>query len=385
MSNTNNAPIRVALVGLGNYGRSHLGWMKRFALENRVKLVGLSEMNQDNIALVKETLDLLQPTIFDQAEVMFKELSGKLDLVILPVGIAHHAPLTVAALEAGHNVLVEKPLAGSVAEAQKILDAEKRCPGFVAVGYQNSYAKECLKAKDIILSGVLGKVKKVNGIAIMPRGTNYYSRNPWVGKLTVNGMPVYDSPLNNAAAHVVNLGLFFAGQSMQHVARAVDVEGVLYRANEIESFDSAAVRWTTEENIPVNIMVSHTIWDNYNSELFVECEKGRVLFQLNGITTAFDNDGNILYRAMAGAANGPEYEAVFKRISDPTAYIYTPAMALEQCRAIEMLHQKLQIEDIPAERYQVRPTDGIKQVNEQSFYWRAAYLAGCLPTELGWK
>ncbi len=385
MSMEANTPIRAALVGLGNYGRSHLGRLRGMALDNRVKVVALSEMNQANIALAKETLEELQIKVYEQADVMFKELSGKVDLVILPVGIAQHAPLTVAALECGHNVLVEKPLAGSVAEGEKIVEAEKRCPGFVAVGYQNAYTRECLDVKKLILSGVLGKVKKVCGLAFMPRGTSYYSRNPWVGKLTVNGMPVYDSPLNNAAAHVVNLGLFFAGcGAVDKVANAVDAEGVLYRANNIESFDSAAVRWITEENIPVNILVSHTIWEPYSPELTVECENGKIVYQLNGVTTAVDNSGKVIYQSCAAAYSSELYEAVFKRISDPATYIYTPAMALAQCAAIELMHKKLDIIQMPAESCLVRPEDGTVQVKQQLWYWRAAYIMGCLPTELGW-
>ncbi|MBO5721855.1 MAG: Gfo/Idh/MocA family oxidoreductase [Lentisphaeria bacterium] len=386
MSAEANTPIRVALVGLGSYGRSHLSRLRGMAQNNRIKVVALSEMNQDNIALVRETLDELQIKVYEQADVMFKELSGKVDLVILPVGIAQHAPLTVAALECGHNVLVEKPLAGSVAEGEKIVEAEKRCPGFVAVGYQNAYTRECLEAKKLILSGVLGRVKKISGLAFMPRGTNYYTRNPWVGKLMVNGLPVYDSPLNNAAAHVVNLGLFFAGcGAVDQVARAVDAEGVLYRANDIESFDSAAVRWTTEENIPVNILVSHTVWDAYNPELTVECENGKIIYQLNGVTCATDNTGKVIYQSCAAAYSSELYDSVFKRISDPSAYIYTPEMALEQSAAIELMHKKIDIVQVPAESCQVRPDDGIIQVKLQPWYWRAAYIMGCLPAEIGWE
>lgn len=374
-----------AMVGLGSYGRSHLSRMRVYSQKNMLKLLAVSEMNQSNIELCKSTLDEMQTAIYNDAETMFKELQGKVDVVVLPVGIAQHAPLTVKALEYGFNVMVEKPLAGSVAEGQKVIDAAAKTDKFVAIGYQNTYDPEAAALKEIILSGKLGKLKKVNGLALMPRGRDYYARNPWVGKLTVNGMPVYDSPLNNAMAHVVNLALYFAGKSLDEVATPVSVEGQLYRGNKIESFDSAAVRWMTDNGIELNISGSHTVWETYNSELTVECENGRMIFQLNGCANAIDSNGNVIYSSFAQNAGMRVYTAAIDKLQDSSAKVFTPEMAIKQSMAIEMLHDQLKIEDVPEHCLTERESDGIKNFARQSYYWRAAYIQGCLPAEIGWK
>ena len=55
-----------------------------------------------------------------------------------------HEPITVAALEAGHDVLVEKPLAHTVESAERIAAAERRADGFCMVGFHNRHAASTL-------------------------------------------------------------------------------------------------------------------------------------------------------------------------------------------------------------------------------------------------
>ena len=50
--------------------------------------------------------------------------------------------------------------------------------------------------------------------AAWPRYFNYYARNNWAGKLAMNGTWVFDSPVNNACAHYLNLALFWAGAAI---------------------------------------------------------------------------------------------------------------------------------------------------------------------------
>jgi len=108
--------------------------------------------------------------------------------------------MAIAAIQAGANVLVEKPLAGSVGEAETIELVSRETRKFVAVGFQHLYMPGTCALKDAIFNGKIGSLVRVNGLASSPRNLSYSWRNSWAGRLFLNGHPVYDSPLKNAFA-----------------------------------------------------------------------------------------------------------------------------------------------------------------------------------------
>lgn len=66
--------------------------------------------------------------------------SADVDVVFVLTSDEFHAPYTIAALEAGKHVMIEKPITLSIAAAQRIIDAEEKSTGRVFVGYMRRYA-----------------------------------------------------------------------------------------------------------------------------------------------------------------------------------------------------------------------------------------------------
>lgn len=120
-----DAPIRVLVAGLGNMGRSHaLAYARNPGFEivgmvNRSK--PLLDPKLDGHAILPEFLPAL------------KEL--KPDLCSINTYSDSHAEYAVAALEAGSHVFVEKPLATSVEDAQRVVDAAKANGRKLVIGY----------------------------------------------------------------------------------------------------------------------------------------------------------------------------------------------------------------------------------------------------------
>ena len=106
---------------------------------------------------------------------MLEEFRGKIDICFIPTGIAMHCPMTVAALESGANVYVEKPVAPTVEETEIMKEAEKRTGRFVAVGYQTMYQPETRRIKELLLSGAIGTPRIFKSYALWPRNDAYYS------------------------------------------------------------------------------------------------------------------------------------------------------------------------------------------------------------------
>ncbi len=69
-----------------------------------------------------------------------------------------HAPLTIAALKAGKHVLCEKPMATSDDEARAMVDASAAAGKFLMIGHNQRLAPLHIKAREIVASGVLGKI-----------------------------------------------------------------------------------------------------------------------------------------------------------------------------------------------------------------------------------
>lgn len=80
------------------------------------------------------------PVATTDPEVLFQD--KQIDLILVLTSDEYHAPYTIAALQAGKSVMVEKPITLSLQSAQAILDAEKAAPGGarVFVGYMRRFA-----------------------------------------------------------------------------------------------------------------------------------------------------------------------------------------------------------------------------------------------------
>ncbi len=190
-------------------------------------------------------------------------LNQSLDAVWLPLPIHLHRWATELALDAGSAVMCEKPVAGAVDDHDAITAARDRTRLPVAVGYQDIYDPCIFELKQTLLSGAIGTVRQIVLRGTWPRATSYFRRNDWAGKLRGNGSWVLDSPANNAMSHFLNLALFLAGSSSRQSAdpRAVDAE--LYRVNDIENFDTCALRIQTREGPTLLVLLTHACRVNF--------------------------------------------------------------------------------------------------------------------------
>ena len=201
--------VKVGIVGIGGYGRLLLDLLleehQNGLASVEVAVVRSPERDAEHLDVLKAVSPGVK--IFQSLdEVIAADVD--LDLIILPVEIGSHRSMTEAGLNAGWNVMVEKPLAGSLDEAEAIVLASEQSEQFVAVGFQDMYGQMALEMKDAVLSGVIGEIRSVRVFGIWGRSVGYFNRNAWAGRLMYDGQAVYDSPFNNGFAHYLNLALF---------------------------------------------------------------------------------------------------------------------------------------------------------------------------------
>jgi len=119
--------LRAAVVGVGSLGRHHARNYTELAREGRVEFVGVSDVNSETAAQVAAENGC--DTFAD-----WKDLLGKADLVSIATPTETHCDLACAFLEKGTHVLVEKPIALTLDEADKMIDAAAKSGAKLMVG-----------------------------------------------------------------------------------------------------------------------------------------------------------------------------------------------------------------------------------------------------------
>jgi len=103
----------------------------------------------------------------DYKEMLAKE---KLDVVHVLTPNSSHAPITIAALEAGCDVMCEKPMAKTAEEARAMVEAAKRTGRILTIGYQNRFRSDSRYLKRACERGDLGEIYMAKAHALRRRG-----------------------------------------------------------------------------------------------------------------------------------------------------------------------------------------------------------------------
>ena len=292
---------------------------------------------------------------------MFAAHGREVDLACIPTGIHLHAPMTVAALRAGMNVLVEKPTAGTVQEVRAMQEAERESGLFVAVGYQTMYAEEAIAMKRTILDGRLGRVRSIKCMGSGSRDSIYYARNSWAGRLKVGDDWVLDSPFNNANAHQLNMMLFLAGPALEESARPKSIQAELYRANDIEAPDTACMRIATEAGVPIYFCVSHCPdGKGVPPEIVVTGEKGTLRWFFHDRLVIETEGRDPETRPAEGAAESREsmLQAVIDKVTDPGTFVCTLDVAGAHTLCVNGAHESSPVRRIPPEHTRTEASRG---------------------------
>jgi predicted dehydrogenase len=271
---TEKNSVGLVLVGIGGMGAVYLQTL----LENRdrgpFKIQGTVDPFPKGCPRLEE-LQILRIPNYPDLEDFFDRHEAELAIVSSP--IQFHCPQTCLSLQNASDVLCEKPLAATIQESRAIIDARDRAKKWVAVGYQWSFSSAIQALKRDILKGLFGKPKRLKCLYLWPRDEAYYRRNDWAGKKQDEaGRWILDSPANNAMAHDLHNMLYITGTTPETSAGPARVEAELYRAHDIQNFDTAAARCETDTDVEILFYVSHVSEKERGPVLTYEFEKATV-------------------------------------------------------------------------------------------------------------
>ena len=222
-----NERIGVGIVGLGSIGVTHARALAE--LREHVDLVAYSGGGPQQAAQAG------WPDV-PQVPAARVALADGVDVVAVCTPTETHPSLTVAALEAGRHVVVEKPLALSVADAERIAALAGERGRTVTVISQRRFEPAYAHVADLARQGLLGELRLATTHVHWHRDADYYRSAPWRGSMTGGG-----GSLMNQGVHNVDLLQWIGGPVESVTAQYATV------AQEIDAEDTtvATVRFAS--------------------------------------------------------------------------------------------------------------------------------------------
>ncbi len=384
-------PVDILLVGIGGYGNTYVNALLDADNTDSYAIAGIVDPYPDGCERLAELLDKDIP-VFADLDGFYQEHDADLAIIASPIHL--HAPQSLTCLAQGSHVICEKPVSATIQDARAMEAAAAKAGKMLAIGYQWSYSSAIQALKQDILSGVLGRPKRLRTLILWPRDDAYYAR-PWAGKQrNDNGDWILDSVANNATAHYLHNMLYVLGSDVAASAEPQWLEAELYRAHSIENFDTAAIRVMTVNGCELLYYGTHASETRLDPTFVYEFEHGVVRYgkqpdghYTDGISATFA-DGttksygrpnaertNHLWSMLQSIATGEPREICGVRAAAAQTICINGSQ--EACHPIADFPEEMKHYDHGAERLWVQGLDaGLEQ----------CFLKGTLPSEetLSW-
>ncbi|HOF89243.1 MAG TPA: Gfo/Idh/MocA family oxidoreductase, partial [Armatimonadota bacterium] len=268
------SPLRIAIVGMGGFAGEHHDAILRLETRGECRLVCTCDPAMDAFTERWDALRFAERGVrlFRDYRAMLAAFGDELDIVTIPTPVPLHAPMHRAACRRGLAVYLEKPPTLNYAELASMLRAEKLAPKLTNVGFNFIVEppRRALKAR--LVAGEFGAVRAVRVFGRWPRGSTYYTRASWAGRLLLDGTLVLDSPMGNAMAHLAHNALYWAGDAPDAWAPITAERAELYRAHPIQGTDTLFVEAETAHGPIVRLAMTHACMGDARDYEDVVCD-----------------------------------------------------------------------------------------------------------------
>ena len=257
---SNKKKIRFAVVGCGHIGKRHAEMVVR---DPGAELVALCDIRP------KDELGIeAYPVAFflDMTSLLQSGLDIDVINICVPNGL--HAELAIQAIESGHHVVIEKPMALQVQDAERVLQTSLKYQKEVFCVMQNRYSPPSVWIKQMIDSGRLGKIYLVQLNCFWNRDERYYKPGGWHGDACLDGGTLFTQ-----FSHFIDIMYWLFGD-IQHIqARFAD-----FNHQQLTDFeDSGLVTFEFVNGGMGCLNYSTAVWNkNMESSMLIVAENGSV-------------------------------------------------------------------------------------------------------------
>lgn len=204
--------MKYALIGCGRISPNHIA----AALDNNLEIVAICDLIEEKM---DETIHLFNlPTDvrkYNNYKDMLKNES--IDLIGICTESGNHADIALECIKEGVNIIIEKPIALSLADVDKIREASKKHNVKVCACHQNRFNKSVQKIREALEAGRFGKMLHGTAHVRWNRGEDYYKQAPWRGTWSQDG-----GALMNQCIHNIDLLRWMMGDEIIEVMGMTD-------------------------------------------------------------------------------------------------------------------------------------------------------------------
>ena len=183
-----NDRVRIGMIGAGQIAQQHMG---NYSQIPEAEMVAVADLFPEKVEAARQKFGI------PDGYADFRELLARDDIEAVDVCVHNnkHAPITIAALQAGKHVYCEKPMAGTYRDAEEMLAASRRCERRLHIQMGMIYSAEARAAKRLIDDGNLGKIYYARSFGYRRRGRPFvdgYGTANFVDKSICAGGALFD-------------------------------------------------------------------------------------------------------------------------------------------------------------------------------------------------
>ena len=202
--------MKYALIGCSRIATNHIA----AALDNGLEIVAFCDIDETHIdgLLSKHGLedDSNIKRYVDYRQMLVEE--PEIELIAITTGSGSHAAIALDCIAAGKHLIIEKPLALSIKDADAIVKNAEQSDVLVSVCHQNRFNSAIQKLRQAVETGRFGELSHGSVHIRWNRGQEYYNQAPWRGTWKQDG-----GCLMNQCIHSIDLLCWMMGGKVESV------------------------------------------------------------------------------------------------------------------------------------------------------------------------
>lgn len=255
--------LKYALIGCGRISPNHIA----AALENELEIVAVCDIEESKMEeIISEfKLPITVKKYKDYKEMLRKE---EIELIAICTESGKHGKIALDCIDAGINLIIEKPIALSLEEADQIIAKAKEKNIKVCACHQNRFNKSVQIIREAVEAGRFGKLLHGTAHIRWNRGKEYYEQAPWRGTWEQDG-----GALMNQCIHNIDLLRWMMGNEITEVVGMTD--NLIHGFLEAEDLGMALIKFA---NGSYGIVegTTNVYPKNLEETLYIFGEKGTV-------------------------------------------------------------------------------------------------------------
>ncbi|HHY81268.1 MAG TPA: Gfo/Idh/MocA family oxidoreductase [Clostridiales bacterium] len=252
--------INCAIIGLGAISGAHVeGYLAQGA---SCRITAMSDVREENITRIIDKYKL-EAAKYTNYKDMLADKTINLVSICTPPGT--HKMIAIDCLRAGKHVLVEKPMAPSLAECDEMIDEAKKAGKILSVVSQYRYTGQYYRLKKLLDANKAGKMLHIAVDALFWRGQPYYYLD-WRGRWETEG----GGCTLNHAVHFIDQLIWHAGMPKRVAAFMTNAA---HDNSEVEDISEAILQY---ENGMLGRITSSLIHHGERQGISIQTDKGSI-------------------------------------------------------------------------------------------------------------